>query len=91
MITPMRQEDSEDHINTAWESLTCAFADYSAPEVIAPSLAEYVLGLSIAGRHEDAAVWMPVAQLYATLASARNTEVLQMVVSDIRDNGLPGT
>jgi hypothetical protein len=66
MIRPMQQKDkdTEDHINAAWETLADSFADYSLPEVIAPSLAEYVLGLSIAGRHEDAAVWMPVAQLY---------------------------
>jgi len=90
MIGPMRQKDTEDRINAAFESLTSSFADYSAPEVIAAELAEYVLGLSIAGRHEDAAVWMPVAQLYATLANAHYTDALQMVVSDIRDGGLPG-
>ena len=33
---------------------------------------------------------MPVAQLYATIWNAENTEHLHAALSDIRDSGLPG-
>jgi hypothetical protein len=63
----MRQDDADNDINAAWESLAYAFADQPLhPPLIATLLAEYVLRLTIAGRQEDAARWMPTAQLYAT-------------------------
>lgn len=87
----MRPDDADNDPNTTWESLTYAFTDRPLhPPVIATLLAEYVLRLSIAGRQEDAARWMPLAQLYATLWNAQSTEKLQLVVSDIRDLGVSG-
>ncbi len=46
-------------------------------------------GLFLAGQHEEASAWMPLAQLYTALWQARSSGPLHMVLSDIRDSGLP--
>jgi hypothetical protein len=85
----MRQEDAGGDLNEAWEMVTYAFERHMGPQVIAAQLGEYVLGLAIAGRQADVARWTPVAQMYATLANAHSTEMLRLVVSDIRDGARP--